>query len=119
MLRHGTTQQGSIAEGRNNRISIKSKKRRKFSETGQQKRNTLGTLSAVNQRIVQQEAPILSVQSEIELMDMDISENNEILRSLQTDLIRPKEEYAAMVFAAQKDQRRRFKIDVSFFSGNI
>ncbi|HBK87718.1 MAG: peptidoglycan DD-metalloendopeptidase family protein [Cyclobacteriaceae bacterium] len=90
-----------------------------LSETSQQKRNTLGTLSAVNQRIVQQEALILSVQSEIELMDMDISENNEILRSLQTDLIRLKEEYAAMVFAAQKTSGGVSKLMFLFSAGTF
>jgi septal ring factor EnvC (AmiA/AmiB activator) len=35
-------------------------------------------------------------------MDLDIGENNEILRALQTDLTRLKAEYGAMVFSAQK-----------------
>ena len=73
-----------------------------LSETSQQKKNSLGALSALMQRILQQEALILSIQSEIELMLMDIGENNEILKALQTDLSRLKEEYAAMVFSAQK-----------------
>ena len=73
-----------------------------LSETSQQKKNSLGVLSALMQRILQQEALILSIQSEIELMLMDIGENNEILKALQTDLSRLKEEYAAMVFSAQK-----------------
>ena len=71
-------------------------------QTSRQKKSTLGELSAIAQRIRQQEALILSVQSEIELMDMDIGENNEILKALQTDLARLKEEYGAMVFSAQK-----------------
>lgn len=90
-----------------------------LSETSQQKRNTLGTLSAVNQRILQQEALILSVQSEIELMDMDISENNEILRSLQTDLIRLKAEYASMVFSAQKTSGGVSKLMFLFSAGTF
>src|SRR5436189_4114425 len=57
-----------------------------LAETGQQKKNSLGTLSALMQRVNQQEALILSIQSEIELMNMDIGENNEILRALQADL---------------------------------
>jgi len=71
-------------------------------ETAQEKKSSLGELAALTQRISQQELLILSVQSEIELMDMDIAENNEILRALQTDLSRLKAEYGAMVFAAQK-----------------
>lgn len=73
-----------------------------LSETAQQKKSSLGVLSALAQRILQQEALILSIQSEIELMAMDIGENNEILKALQADLSRLKKEYAAMVFSAQK-----------------
>ncbi len=73
-----------------------------LSETAKQKKSSLGVLSALTQRILQQEALILSVQSEIELMAMDIGENNEILKALQADLSRLKKEYAAMVFSAQK-----------------
>ena len=71
-------------------------------ETEQQKKSSLGELSAIKQRIRQQEALILSIQSEIELMDLDIGENNEILKALQQDLSRLKEEYGAMVFSSQK-----------------
>lgn len=73
-----------------------------LSQTAQDKKNSLGELSALTQRIRQQEALILSVRSEIELMDLDIGENNDILKALQADLARLKQEYAAMVFAAQK-----------------
>ena len=71
-------------------------------QTSRDKRSTLGELAAIVQRIRQQEALILSVQSEIELMDLDIGENNEILKALQADLSRLKAEYGAMVFSAQK-----------------
>ena len=73
-----------------------------LTQTSQQKRNSLGELSALIQRISQQEILIGSIRSEIELMDMDIGENNEILKSLQTDLKRLKEEYGVMVFSAYK-----------------
>ncbi len=73
-----------------------------LSQTSKQKKNSLGELAAINQRVFQQEALILSIQSEIELMNLDINENNEILKALQTDLKKLKEEYSAMVFSAQK-----------------
>jgi len=73
-----------------------------LSQTSREKKNSLGELTAINQRVFQQEALILSIQSEIELMNIDINENNEILRALQTDLNKLKEEYSAMVFSAQK-----------------
>jgi septal ring factor EnvC (AmiA/AmiB activator) len=73
-----------------------------LSQTSREKKNSLGELSAVTQRVRQQEALILSIQSEIELMNLDIGENNEILKALQSDLAKLKEEYGAMVFSAQK-----------------
>lgn len=73
-----------------------------LTETEQQKKSSLGELSAIKQRIRQQEALIISVQSEIELMNLDIGENNEILKALQSDLRSLKEEYGAMVFSSQK-----------------
>lgn len=73
-----------------------------LSQTSKDKKSSLGELSAITQRVRQQEALILSIQSEIELMDLDIGENNEILKALQTDLAKLKEEYGAMVFSAQK-----------------
>ena len=73
-----------------------------LTQTSREKKNSLGELAAIAQRIMQQEALILSVQSEVELMDMDIGENNEILKALQADLSRLKQEYGSMIFSAQK-----------------
>ena len=73
-----------------------------LTQTSREKKNSLGELAAIAQRIRQQEALILSVQSEVELMDMDIGENNEILKALQADLSRLKQEYGSMIFSAQK-----------------
>ncbi len=71
-------------------------------QTSRQKKNSLGELAAITQRVRQQEALVVSIQSEIELMNIDIGENNEILKALQTDLNKLKEEYGSMVFSAQK-----------------
>ncbi|HRI79430.1 MAG TPA: peptidoglycan DD-metalloendopeptidase family protein [Cyclobacteriaceae bacterium] len=73
-----------------------------LNQTSQQKKNSIGELLAFTQRIRQQEALILSIQSEIELMNMDINENNDILKALQSDLSRLKAEYGSMVFSAYK-----------------
>ncbi len=73
-----------------------------LSQTSREKKSSLGELSAISQRLRQQEALIVSIQSEIELMNLDIGENNEILKALQTDLSKLKAEYGAMVFSAQK-----------------
>ncbi len=71
-------------------------------ETTARKKNSLGELAAVNQRIRVQKNLIQSIKSEISLLDKDISENNGIIKALEDDLEKLKKEYAAMLFAAQK-----------------
>jgi septal ring factor EnvC (AmiA/AmiB activator) len=73
-----------------------------LAETTVEKKNSIGELSALNKRIEQQEVLMTSIQSEVELLEFDISENNEIIVALEKDVDKLKEEYAAMVFAAQK-----------------
>ncbi len=73
-----------------------------LAEATQRKKNTLGELTALNQRINQQETLILSIKSEIELLDRDLSEDQAIIEALEKDLKNLKDEYARMVYAAQK-----------------
>ncbi len=73
-----------------------------LSETSAKKTNTLGALTALNQRIIEQEKLISSIKQEIELLDTDITENKDIIEALEQDLKELKKEYAAMLFAAQK-----------------
>lgn len=81
-------------------------------ETGQQKKNSLGELTALNQRIYQQELLIKSIQSEIHVLDDDIGKKSEIINSLEEDLNKLKDEYAAMLLSAQ---RASGKIDKLLF----
>lgn len=83
-------------------------------ETGEQKKNSLGELAALNQRILQQESLIKSIQGEVSLLDYDISENNQIIDALERDLKKLKEEYAAMLFAAQKASGKVDKLTFLF-----
>lgn len=73
-----------------------------LSETATKKKNSLGELNAVNQRIREQENLINSISGEVRLLDSDIGENNDIIRVLEQDLNKLKKEYASMVIAAQK-----------------
>ena len=73
-----------------------------LSETTTKKKNSLGELTALNQRIVQQEKLIGSINNEIKLLNGEINENNDFISSLEDDLKKLKAEYAAMLFAAQK-----------------
>ncbi|MCE7864593.1 MAG: peptidase M23 [Bacteroidetes bacterium CHB5] len=85
-----------------------------LNETGEQKKNSLGELNALNQRIRQQESLIKSIQSEVSLLDYDISENNQIIDALERDLKKLKEEYATMLFAAQKASGKIDKLTFLF-----
>jgi len=83
-------------------------------ETGEQKKNSLGELTALNQRILQQESLIKAIQSEVSLLDYDIGENNQIIVALERDLKKLKEEYATMLFAAQKASGKVDKLTFLF-----
>lgn len=85
-----------------------------LTETTTQKKNTLGELSALNRRIEQQEALIKSVKSEISLLNNDIDENNQIIQALEKDVDKLKEEYATMLFAAQKASGKFDKLTFLF-----
>jgi len=71
-------------------------------ETAALKKNTLGELNALNQRIIEQQNLIASINEEIKFLNSEIGENNDIIQALEEDLTKLKKEYAAMLFAAQK-----------------
>jgi septal ring factor EnvC (AmiA/AmiB activator) len=73
-----------------------------LSETTTKKKNSVGELTALNQRIHEQENLIGSIRGEVNLLDDDIDENNEFISALQDDLKKLRKEYATMLFAAQK-----------------
>jgi septal ring factor EnvC (AmiA/AmiB activator) len=73
-----------------------------LSETTTKKKNSLGELTALNQRILEQEKLIGSINNEIKLLSSEINENNDFISSLEDDLKKLKAEYASMLFAAQK-----------------
>ena len=71
-------------------------------ETSAQKKNSLGELSALNQRVREQEKLVGSIKGEVNFLDSEISDNNDIILVLEEDLDDLKKEYSAMLFAAQK-----------------
>jgi murein hydrolase activator len=73
-----------------------------LTETAAKKKNSIGELTALSQRIVEQEKLIESIKSEITFLNSEITENNDIIQALEEDLLKLKKEYAAMLFAAQK-----------------
>lgn len=87
-----------------------------LSETSAKKKNTLGELSALNQRIIEQQNLINSIKTEISLLNGEIKENNDIIEVLDDDLDKLKKEYAAMLFAAQKASNSTTRLTFLFSS---
>jgi septal ring factor EnvC (AmiA/AmiB activator) len=71
-------------------------------ETSTKKKNSVGELNALNQRIRVQENLITSIKGEIDFLDSEIMENNDIINALEDDLEKLKKEYITMLYAAQK-----------------
>lgn len=90
-----------------------------LSETTSQKKNTLGELSALNQRIQSQESLIQSIRGEVEFLNKEIGEDNGIIAALEEDLIKLKAEYAAMLFAAQKANNSATRLTFLFSASSF
>ncbi len=90
-----------------------------LTETTDRKQNTIGELSALNQRIVEQENLIASIKKEISFLEGEIGENNDIIDALQKDLQKLKKEYAAMLFAAQKANNSTTRLTFLFSAGSF
>jgi septal ring factor EnvC (AmiA/AmiB activator) len=88
-------------------------------ETSAKKKNSLGELNALNARIREQEKLVRSIKGEINLLDAEIGENNDIIRTLEEDLKLLKEEYASMLFAAQKANNSTTRLTFLFSSASF
>jgi len=83
-------------------------------ETAKEKKTSIGELTALNRRIEQQETLMGSIKGEISLLDDAINEDNQIIEALEKDVGQLKEEYAAMLFAAQKANGKTDKLTLLF-----
>ncbi len=88
-------------------------------ETSEKKENTLGELSALNQRIFEQEKLIASIKREISYLDIEMAENKDIIDALASDLEKLKKEYAAMLFGAQKASNSTTRLTFLFSSASF
>lgn len=88
-------------------------------ETGNRKKNSLGELAALNQRIVEQENLIASIKKEISFLDGEIGENNDIIQALQSDVEKLKKEYRSMLFAAQKANNSTTRLTFLFSASSF
>lgn len=85
-----------------------------ISQTAAQKKNSLGELNALNQRIKEQENLINSIRNELRFLDSEISENNDIIVALEEDLKKLRREFADMLYAAQKSNNNTTTLSFLF-----
>lgn len=90
-----------------------------LSQTTASKKNSLGELTALNQRIHEQENLINSIKSEIDLLNKSIGENNEFISALEEDLKKLRAEYAAMLYAAQKASNSATRLTFLFSAASF
>lgn len=90
-----------------------------LTETTAKKKNTLGELTALNQRIHEQEKLIGSIKEEINFLSQEINDNNGFITALESDLKKLKSEYAAMLFAAQKANNSATRLTFLFSASSF
>jgi murein hydrolase activator len=88
-------------------------------ETSAKKKNSLGELNVLNQRIREQENLISSIKGEVRLLDSEIGENNDIIDALEQDLKKLKKEYATMLYAAQKANNSTTRLTFLFSASSF
>jgi len=90
-----------------------------LTETTTKKKNTLGELTALNQRIREQEKLIGSIKGEIDFLSQEINDNIGFITALESDLKKLKSEYAAMLFAAQKANNSATRLTFLFSASSF
>lgn len=90
-----------------------------LTETTTKKKNSLGELTALKQRILEQEKLIGSIKNEINFLNKEIGENNDFIGALEEDLKKLKSEYAAMLFAAQKANNSATRLTFLFSASSF
>lgn len=83
---------------------------RSLNQTANNKNLSLKEIRALNAQIRLRERKINVINSEVKLLDNQISENTNTVRSLQSQLVKLKKEYAAMVLFAFRNQSSYSKL---------
>lgn len=83
-------------------------------ETEKERKATLGQLQALNNQISARSSLIRSIQSEIGLLEEEISDIGIIVGSLEADLSNLKREYAEMIYSAHKANQGYSKLTFLF-----
>lgn len=88
-------------------------------QTTSQRKSSLGQLQALTQQIRSQESLIQVYRANIELLNGEIKESNNMIKSLEADLALLKEEYANMVYQAEKSQNSYGSLSFLFSSSSF
>lgn len=88
-------------------------------ETARKKKNSIGELTALQQRIRDQEGLIGTIRGEVGVLDQDLVENHGILAILTEDLEQMRQEYVRMVFATQRASQSVNKLTFLFSSASF
>jgi septal ring factor EnvC (AmiA/AmiB activator) len=83
-------------------LSKREETNKSLRETADEKKATLGQLTALNQQIQNQSLLINNISREIKLLDNEMAELNQITYAMTNDLVKLRKEYGAMVYAAAK-----------------
>ena len=81
-----------------------------LTETIKNKEASLNQLSTLKKKISYRQRLIRTMNKEIKLIDMQIAENNDIIRALEKDLVEIKEEYAKMLYYGFKNRNSYDKL---------
>src|SRR3989344_1012373 len=73
-------------------------------ENEEKTKNTLTQLSLIKKKMSDRQELIFTINSEINYIDKQILNNNEIINSLKKDLLKLKEDYAKMLYYANRNK---------------
>ncbi len=90
-----------------------------LNQTANNKNLSLKEIRALNAQIRLREKKISIINSEVKLLDNQISDNTNTVRSLQSQLVKLKKEYAAMVLFAFRNQSSYSKLMFIFAAQNF
>lgn len=116
---HAQKSKGQLEQEKKENLRKIAEAERILNETADEKKATLGQLQALNQQINARESLILSIGSEIRILDSEISDLRIVVSSLQNDLKHLKEEYAAQIYSSYKANRGNSRLMFLFSASNF
>ena len=88
-------------------------------ETKKSQETTLNQLVVIKKQISSREKLIMNINAEIKAVNEEIEKNNQTLKDLNDDLVKLKEEYAAMIYYAHKNRSSYDKLMFIFSSSDF